>query len=87
MWESLGKKIFETTILEYEFKWKKRTAKEGCASYHAIDIKKYRPKKRGSTDFRIAERINRFSEEYWFWRVAEGITKAPMPPGKKLSEV
>ncbi len=82
-----GKKIFETTVLEYEFKRKKRIAKEGCSSCHGIDIKKDRPKKRGSPDFRIAERVNRFSEAYWFWRVAEGVAKTRMPPWKKkLSE-
>lgn len=78
-----GKKIFETTVLEYEFKRKKRIAKEGCASCHGIDVKKDRPKKRGALDFRNAERVNRFSEAYWFWRISEGIAKTRMPAWKK----
>lgn len=82
-----GKKIFETTVLEYEFKRKTRTAKEGCATCHGIDAKKDRPKKRGSPDFRISERVNRFSDSYWFWRVSEGVAKTRMPAWKeKLSE-
>jgi len=83
-----GKTIFETTVIEYEFKRKKRIAKEGCASCHGIDSEKDRPKKRGSPDFRIAKRVNRFSDSYWFWRVAEGVAKTRMPAWKKkLSEV
>jgi mono/diheme cytochrome c family protein len=82
-----GKKIFETTVLKYEFKRKTRTAKEGCASCHGIDSKKNRPRKRGSPDFRISKRVNRFSDSYWFWRVSEGVTKTRMPAWKeKLTE-
>lgn len=82
-----GKKIFYTTVLEYEFKRKTRIAKEGCATCHGIDTKKDRPKKRGSPDFRISKRVNRFSDSYWFWRVSEGVAKTRMPPFKeKLSE-
>lgn len=82
-----GKRIFETTVLEYEFKRKTRAAKEGCATCHGINVKKDRPKKRGAPDFRIRERVNRFSAPYWFWRVSEGIAKTRMPAWKeKLSE-
>ncbi len=82
-----GKRIFETTVLKYEFKRKMRTAKNGCATCHSIDEKTDLPKKRGSPDFRISKRVNRFSEAYWFWRVAEGVPKTRMPPWKeKLSE-
>ncbi len=82
-----GKKIFETTVLEYEFKRKTRTAKEGCATCHGINPQKDRPKKRGSPDFRIGERVNRFSDSYWFWRVSEGVAKTRMPGWKeKLTE-
>ncbi|HIE65450.1 MAG: cytochrome c [Nitrospira sp.] len=82
-----GKVIFETTVLEYEFKRKTRTAKEGCATCHGIDPKKDRPKKRGSPDFRVRERVNRLSDSYWFWRVSEGVAKTRMPSWKeKLSE-
>lgn len=82
-----GEQIFYTTVLEYEFKRKTRTAKEGCATCHGIDTKKDRPKKRGSPDFRVSKRVNRFSDSYWFWRVSEGVAKTRMPPFKgKLSE-
>lgn len=84
---SEGKKIFETTVMKYKFKRKTRTAKNGCATCHAIDGKTDRPKKRGTPDFRISKRVNRFSEAYWFWRVAEGVAKTRMPPWKaKLSQ-
>ncbi|MFQ5543438.1 MAG: c-type cytochrome [Nitrospiria bacterium] len=82
-----GEKIFYTTVLEYRFKRKTRTAKEGCATCHGIDPQKDRTKKRGSPDFRISERVNRFSDSYWFWRISEGVAKTRMPPFKdKLSE-
>jgi len=82
-----GKKIFYTTVLKYEFKRKMRTAKKGCSTCHGIDPKKDRPKKRGSPDFRVRERVNRFSDSYWFWRVSEGVAKTRMPSWKKkLSE-
>ncbi len=82
-----GKKIFETRQLEYEYKRKKRTAKEGCATCHAINKKKDRPKKRGAVDFRSEAKTNRYSDSYWFWRIAEGVKKTSMPAWKdELSE-
>lgn len=77
-----GKKIFETHKIEYVYKRKKRVAKDGCATCHAINKKKDRPKKRGARDFRVAKRMNRFSESYWFWRIAEGVKKTSMPGWK-----
>ena len=78
-----GKKIFETRKIEYIYKRKKKVAKEGCATCHAINKKKDRPKKRGARDFRVGKRMNRFSEAYWFWRVSEGVKKTAMPAWKK----
>ncbi len=84
---SEGKKIFESTVLQYEFKRKKRVANNGCATCHGIDETKDRPKKRGAPDFRISKRVNRFSESYWFWRISEGVDKTRMPAWKvALSE-
>lgn len=82
-----GKKIFETTVLEYEFKRKTMTAEHGCATCHGINEETDLPKKRGSPDFRVSKRVNRFSDAYWFWRVYEGVAKTRMPAWKeKLSE-
>ncbi|NOY83248.1 MAG: c-type cytochrome [Nitrospirae bacterium] len=82
-----GKKIFENTVLQYKFKRKLRIADNGCATCHGIDEKKDRPKKRGSPDFRISKKVNRFSDAYWFWRISEGVAKTRMPSWKaKLSE-
>ncbi len=82
-----GKKIFETHKIEYVYKRKKKVAKDGCATCHAINTKKDRPKKRGARDFRVGKRMNRFSESYWFWRVSKGVKKTSMPAwGKELSE-
>lgn len=78
-----GKKIFETRKIEYIYKRKKKVAKEGCATCHAINKKKDRPKKRGARDFRVGKRMNRFSEAYWFWRISEGVKKTSMPGWKK----
>lgn len=82
-----GKKIFERTVLTYQFKRKMRVASHGCATCHGIDEQKDHPKKQGAPDFRISKRVNRFSDAYWFWRVSEGVAKTRMPPWKvKLSE-
>ncbi|MFQ5779826.1 MAG: c-type cytochrome [Nitrospiria bacterium] len=78
-----GKKIFETTRLEYVYKRKKRVAKKGCLTCHGINKKKDRPKKRGARDFRVGKRMNRFSDSYWLWRVSEGVKKTSMPSWKK----
>lgn len=82
-----GKKIFESAKMEFEYKGKKEEVKEGCASCHAIDAAKDRPKQRGARDFRVAQKMNQFSDSYWFWRVSEGVAKTKMPAWKdKLSE-
>lgn len=82
-----GKKLFETAKMEFEYKGKKEEVKEGCAQCHSIDPKKDRPKQRGARDFRVAQKINQYSDSYWFWRVSEGVPKTKMPGWKdKLSE-
>ncbi|MFY9269091.1 MAG: cytochrome c [Candidatus Manganitrophaceae bacterium] len=82
-----GKKLFETAKLEFEYKGKKEEVKEGCSECHAIDSKKDRPKQRGARDFRVAKKVNEYSDSYWFWRVSEGVPKTKMPGWKdKLSE-
>ncbi len=82
-----GKKLFETAQLEFDFKGKKETVKEGCATCHAIDAGKDRPKQRGARDFRVAKKMDKFSDSYWFWRVSEGVAKTKMPAWKdKLTE-
>ena len=51
-----------------------------CASCHGRDGK---PKKRGSRDFRVAERMKLYSDSALFWRVSEGVKKTKMKPWKK----
>ena len=83
-----GTVLFETTRLEYVYRRKKRIVDAGCATCHAINPQTDRPIRRGATDFRSGEKINRFSDSYWFWRVSEGVAKTRMPAWKKkLSEV
>jgi mono/diheme cytochrome c family protein len=82
-----GKKLFETAKMEFEYKGKKEEVKDGCSQCHAIDPKKDRPKQRGARDFRVAQKVNQYSDSYWFWRVSEGVPKTKMPGWKdKLSE-
>ncbi len=82
-----GKKIFETRQITYTYKRKEKVAKDGCATCHAINKKKDRPKKRGAVDFRTAKKANRYSDSYWFWRISEGVKKTAMPAwGKELTE-
>ena len=82
-----GKKIFESAKMDFEYKGKKEEVKEGCSTCHAIDPAKDRPKQRGARDFRVSQKMNQFSDSYWFWRVSEGVPKTKMPAWKdKLSE-
>ncbi|HEY5599319.1 MAG TPA: c-type cytochrome [Candidatus Manganitrophaceae bacterium] len=77
-----GKKIFESAHMEFQFKGEKVQVKEGCSTCHAIDPAKDRPKQRGARDFRMGEKMNKFSDSYWFWRVSEGVPKTKMPTWK-----
>jgi mono/diheme cytochrome c family protein len=82
-----GKKIFETTTLEFEYKRKPEKVDKGCLTCHEIDKAKDAPKQRGARDFRAAAKMNKFSDSYWFWRISEGVPKTKMPAWKdKLSE-
>ncbi len=55
-----------------------------CAKCHGEDGK---PLKKGARDFRAAKRINHFPEDFWFWRISEGVPKTKMKPWKeKLTE-
>lgn len=79
-----GKKIFLKAKIEFEYKRKKVRVKKGCSKCHAIDKRKDRPRQRGAQDFRNAERINTFSDSYWFWRVSEGVKRSKMPAWKDV---
>jgi hypothetical protein len=55
-----------------------------CSKCHGRDGK---PAKRGAPDFTNRRRVERFSDSYWYWRIAEGIRMTSMKPyAKKLSE-
>ena len=55
-----------------------------CKKCHGEDGK---PLKKGARDFRVAKKLNRFSENFWFWRISEGIKGTKMKPWKeKLTE-
>lgn len=55
-----------------------------CAKCHGEDGK---PVKAGARDFRDGKKINRFSEDFWFWRISEGVPKTKMKAWKeKLTE-
>ncbi len=82
-----GKKLFETATLEFEFKRKTEKVEKGCLTCHEIDKANDKPKQRGARDFRVAKRMDKMSDSYWFWRVSEGIPKTKMPAWKsKLKE-
>ena len=82
-----GKKIFDTAQNEVMDKGEKVQITKGCSTCHEIDPEKDRPKRRGARDFRVAKKMNTFSDSYWFWRVSEGVPKTPMPSWKgRLSE-
>ena len=55
-----------------------------CAECHGRDGK---PVKSGAPDFTNTRRLKRFSDSYWFWRIAEGVPMTTMEAwNKKLSE-
>lgn len=57
-----------------------------CFECHGADGVPTR-KGRGARDFRNATNTNRFSDEYWFWRISEGVPKTKMQGWKEhLSE-
>ena len=52
-----------------------------CSSCHGKDGA---PVKKGARDLRDPNIVCRFSDAYWFWRVAEGIPKTKMKGNKGL---
>jgi|GEM_PF-581952 len=50
-----------------------------CAQCHGASGK---PKLKGARDFRQPERINKFSDTFWFWRISEGVPDTKMPSWK-----
>lgn len=55
-----------------------------CVECHGRDG---RPAKRGAPDLTDPKRVGRFSDSYWYWRIAEGVPMTSMEPyAKKLSE-
>jgi hypothetical protein len=54
-----------------------------CVECHGRDGK---PAKRGAPDFTDPKRVGRFSDSYWYWRIAEGVPMTSMKPyAKELS--
>jgi mono/diheme cytochrome c family protein len=55
-----------------------------CGSCHGKDGK---PVKKGARDLRDPKNVGRFSDSFWYWRIAEGIPKTKMKAWKShLSE-
>jgi mono/diheme cytochrome c family protein len=52
-----------------------------CAQCHGASGK---PKLKGARDLRQPERINKFSDSFWFWRISEGVPETKMPSWKDL---
>jgi putative heme-binding domain-containing protein len=52
-----------------------------CAQCHGASGK---PKLKGARDFRQPERMNKFSDSFWFWRISEGVPDTKMPAWKGL---
>lgn len=68
-----GKQIYEG----------KANPKVECAECHGTDGQPTR-KGRGARDFRKAKIIDRMGDDFWFWRVSEGVPKTKMKGWKKL---
>ena len=52
-----------------------------CGSCHGKDGQ---PVKKGARDLRDPKNVGRFSDSFWFWRIAEGIPKTKMKAWKSL---
>ena len=52
-----------------------------CGSCHGKDGQ---PVKKGARDLRDPKNVGRFSDSFWYWRVAEGVPKTKMKPWKSL---
>ena len=72
-----GQKVYEGRV-----KLRKKLDKKiKCAECHGVNGK---PRKRGARDFRVAEKMNKFSDSYWFWRISEGVRRTKMESWKDL---
>ncbi len=55
-----------------------------CAKCHGEDGK---PVKAGARDFRQPKRMNTYEDNFWFWRISEGVPKTKMKAWKdRLTE-
>ena len=52
-----------------------------CSSCHGKDGA---PVKKGARDLRDPKNVGRFSDSFWFWRIAEGIPKTKMKAWKSM---
>ena len=52
-----------------------------CGSCHGKDGK---PVKKGARDLRDPKNVGRFSDSFWYWRIAEGVPKTKMKAWKSL---
>lgn len=52
-----------------------------CGSCHGKDGQ---PVKKGARDLRDVKNVGRFSDSFWYWRIAEGIPKTKMKAWKSL---
>jgi len=52
-----------------------------CGSCHGKDGQ---PVKKGARDLRDPKNVGRFSDSFWYWRIAEGIPKTKMKAWKSL---
>ena len=52
-----------------------------CGSCHGKDGA---PVKKGARDLRDPKNVGRFSDSFWFWRIAEGIPKTKMKAWKSM---
>ena len=69
-----GKKIYLEGVPGEDGKIQK------CAKCHGDDGN---PKLRGARDFRAETKINKYSDNYFFWRVSEGVPKTKMKGWKE----
>ena len=69
----------------FDVKTKKGNIKrQKCAKCHGVSG---RPKAKKARDFRVATRMNSYSDAHLFWRISEGVPKTKMKPWKDwLSE-
>ncbi|MBI5747127.1 MAG: cytochrome c [Nitrospirae bacterium] len=72
-----GRRVYEGRV---KFKIKPEEKKK-CAECHGVDGQ---PIKWDARDFTDPKRMNRFTDNYWFWRISEGVPTTNMPAWKDL---